>query len=907
MKSTKKLFAILTLMMFMMTLLPMAAFAAAVDATAATVTSTTNETGATATYTINVTIPAIAAGSGDVVTINLTDSANVLKAGVFPAAAAASFDTAAGVAIAAGNATAATTAAGALVITEVAGGLAAGTYTITQAVTNPAVGTYKLRATAVAADLASLTIVGGANAFATIVETDKTSVVGDGTSTIKFTVYAYDASNNIVSGRALVVASSRGTTDIFRNSADTANLGAAPTGAAPNYVVTTDAAGKAEFKVKSSVVGAAKIGIGLTDAAATTSVYAYLTGASAASTTTCGLAATKDITFTSPSTNAVAVIGTPVASDASAVAGDGLAAATAWNSATVNGNSIDTYEITFKVTASNGAPVSGQEVTISANKTQVNLNKTTATTDATGVVKVKVSATKPGTYSVKAAAGDKDVTTNVIFAANDLYKVELVSGGNETVAKDAPYSVKFKFSDTNGNQIKYTRAVAVGAATIATTPVNYAAGNIGLKLEATVRPSDSNMDEKIYNNNTTADYSFINTAEGYLKMTIGGGEINKEGTHTVKAYFDNGQVVSFTFEVKKQGTAVDLSVKYDQSAISVNTKTGVPTIKRIDAAGVSKELTAAEVLADIVFTPSDVRMIQSAVGAGDNAFTSGAGDFFAIGDEKYAGTLVITAVDKNKKLSGSATMTINKIANGLTLTAAEATTQIGNDAVIKAQLVDVEGKSIAIGTGVTAVSVDYYVISKPSGAIVSSSTPSTILTDMQKTGAADLKISSNVAGDVKVQVVITTTGTPARTFTQSVDLKFGAPKVVVGAGQVTMFIGATGFMKDGVAGVTDVAPFIQDGRTFVAVRPVADAFGAEIGWDEATQTVTLTRSDMTVTIVIGSNTITVVKDGVTSTVTADVAAMIKDGRTVLPFRAVGEAFGATVSYDAATQSVSYVQ
>lgn len=891
----------------MMTLLPMTALAAAVDATAATITADTNETGATATYTIAVTVPALAAGSGDVVTINLTDSANALAAGVFPTAAAVTFKDAAANNIAAGTATAATTAAGTLVITETGAGLAAGTYTITQAVTNPAAGGYKLRKTVAAADLAGLTIVGAANQFATIVETDKTSAVADGSATIKFTVYAYDASNNAVAGRAIVVASSRGTTDVFRNSADTADLLAAVTGGAPNYSITTDTAGKAEFKVKSSVVGAAKIAIGLTDAAAAGSLYSYLTGVSTASTTSCGLAATKDITFTSPSTSAIAVIGTPVASDATAVTGDGLASGTAWTSTTVNGNSIDTYEISFKVTASNGAPVTGQEVTISANKTAVTLNKTSATTDATGIVKVKASATKPGTYSVKATAGDKDVTTYVTFAANELYKVELVSGGNETVAKDAPYSVKFKFSDTSGNQIKYTFATAVGAATIATTPVNYAAGNIGLKVEATVRPTDSNMDEKIYVNNTTADYSFINTAEGYLKMTIGGGELNKEGTHTVKAYFDNGQAVSFSFEVKKQGTPEQLSVVYDQSAISVNTKAGAPTIKRIDAAGVSKELTAAEVTADIVFTPSDVRMIQSAVGAGDNSFTSAAGDFFAIGDEKYAGTLVITAVDKNKNLSGSATILINKVANGLTLTPAEATTQVGSDAVIKAQLVDVEGKAIAIGTGVTAVSVDYYVVSKPSGAIVSNSTPSTILTDMQKKGAADLKISSNVAGVVKVQVVIATTGTPARTFTQQVELNFGAPKEVVGAKQVTMFIGATGFMKDGAAGVTDVAPFIQDGRTFVAVRPVADAFGAEIGWNEATQTVTLTRSDITVTIVIGSNSITVVQGGVTSTVTADVAAMIKDGRTVLPFRAVGEAFGATVSYDAATQSVSYVQ
>ncbi len=40
---------------------------------------------------------------------------------------------------------------------------------------------------------------------------------------------------------------------------------------------------------------------------------------------------------------------------------------------------------------------------------------------------------------------------------------------------------------------------------------------------------------------------------------------------------------------------------------------------------------------------------------------------------------------------------------------------------------------------------------------------------------------------------------------------------------------------------------------------------------------------------------------------ADVPAFIEDGRTVLPFRAVGNAFGATVDYDEVTQSVTYTQ
>ena len=136
-------------------------------------------------------------------------------------------------------------------------------------------------------------------------------------------------------------------------------------------------------------------------------------------------------------------------------------------------------------------------------------------------------------------------------------------------------------------------------------------------------------------------------------------------------------------------------------------------------------------------------------------------------------------------------------------------------------------------------------------------------------------------------------------------------QVVEGATKkVVMFIGSQGYTRDGEARLTDVAPFIKDGRTFVAVRPIADAFGVtpeNIGWNEATQTVTLVRDDMTVTIVIGSNEIEVVEDGVVSTVEADVPAFIADGRTVLPFRAVGDAFGVTTNWDEASQSVTYEQ
>ena len=57
----------------------------------------------------------------------------------------------------------------------------------------------------------------------------------------------------------------------------------------------------------------------------------------------------------------------------------------------------------------------------------------------------------------------------------------------------------------------------------------------------------------------------------------------------------------------------------------------------------------------------------------------------------------------------------------------------------------------------------------------------------------------------------------------------------------------------------DVAPYIDasSGRTLVPVRYLADALGATTAWDGTTQTVTVTGGGMVVSMVIGSTTLTV--------------------------------------------------
>lgn len=120
---------------------------------------------------------------------------------------------------------------------------------------------------------------------------------------------------------------------------------------------------------------------------------------------------------------------------------------------------------------------------------------------------------------------------------------------------------------------------------------------------------------------------------------------------------------------------------------------------------------------------------------------------------------------------------------------------------------------------------------------------------------------------------------------------------------VLFVIGQQSYSVNGTVYNTDTAPYIDNGRTLVPVRYLGDAIGATTAWDETTKTVTLTKGDTVVMLVIGESSITV--NGAASTL--NVAPVINNGRSFLPARSVAEAFGYTVGWDQATQTVSITQ
>ncbi len=90
-----------------------------------------------------------------------------------------------------------------------------------------------------------------------------------------------------------------------------------------------------------------------------------------------------------------------------------------------------------------------------------------------------------------------------------------------------------------------------------------------------------------------------------------------------------------------------------------------------------------------------------------------------------------------------------------------------------------------------------------------------------------------------------------------------------------------------------VVPFTQNGRTLVPVRFISESFGAQVGWDDATQAVSVTLDDKNISLVIGSNEMKMNGE----TVVLDVPAQTVEGRTLIPLRALAEALGKNVFWD----------
>lgn len=107
----------------------------------------------------------------------------------------------------------------------------------------------------------------------------------------------------------------------------------------------------------------------------------------------------------------------------------------------------------------------------------------------------------------------------------------------------------------------------------------------------------------------------------------------------------------------------------------------------------------------------------------------------------------------------------------------------------------------------------------------------------------------------------------------------------------------------------DTAPQISNGYTLVPLRKIFEELGALVKWNAETQTVSARKNSKTITLTVGSSEMTIDKgktdsegNAITEKVTLDAPAQIVSGRTLVPLRAISEAFGLDVSWNEDTMT-----
>lgn len=124
--------------------------------------------------------------------------------------------------------------------------------------------------------------------------------------------------------------------------------------------------------------------------------------------------------------------------------------------------------------------------------------------------------------------------------------------------------------------------------------------------------------------------------------------------------------------------------------------------------------------------------------------------------------------------------------------------------------------------------------------------------------------------------------------------------------RIELPIGSKTVLIGGVTVALDAPAFIdaKSGRTFVPIRMISEAFGAEVTWNEAQQKVwlnldaTVQHPAVLVVLHIGDRTAQV--NG--KAVVLEAAPRITSSRTFVPLRFVAEAFGADVTWNAAART-----
>lgn len=138
--------------------------------------------------------------------------------------------------------------------------------------------------------------------------------------------------------------------------------------------------------------------------------------------------------------------------------------------------------------------------------------------------------------------------------------------------------------------------------------------------------------------------------------------------------------------------------------------------------------------------------------------------------------------------------------------------------------------------------------------------------------------------------------TVSREYRRQILNEIAAAKQEIDDDEIDIFVknGALDFSK-----YDNVLPEIENDRTLVPIRAVIEAFNADILWESATSTITITSGDTVIKMQPGNNIITI--NGVETEL--ECAPKLVRDRTLVPIRIIAEALHMNVEWDEDSKTI----
>lgn len=317
--------------------------------------------------------------------------------------------------------------------------------------------------------------------------------------------------------------------------------------------------------------------------------------------------------------------------------------------------------------------------------------------------------------------------------------------------------------------------------------------------------------------------------------------------------------------------AVSMTFSYPSSTVSLG-ESVTPTIQLTDAAGNTYDYTGS-----VIFSYSGDAVAEGTFDA-NGRFTVGS-------DQSYIGTKIqVTAMVGS--FSRTVELTVQAGDKSLILTPDSGSS--GNARAVTFQLADGSGNRLRLVWEPTVAEV----VIKPTDSQSTAKMAGTVtnLSSLTTNGSGTMLISSDAVADAQLYIIFRDN---SGRFYQTALTNFSFTE---GTGENEMSlqlnINSNSYSVNGITYTADTQPVVQDNRTFVPYRLLAEALGGSVTYDNSTQTITTVDGGTSIIMTIGSTNYTV--NGTPATM--DVAPFINsDNRTMVPLRFLAEALGCKVT------------